>query len=122
MGPMRWRNSTPVIAGVVALVFVAVVVAATLFTLGGHGSGARARGPPARGPTVKPGVVPVANAALAPTEDGVAAALAAVAADPSLGRFGGRITDALTGKAVWSRLDDLPLVPASTNKVLTAAA
>ncbi len=52
----------------------------------------------------------------------MAAALGAVAADPNLGSLGGRITDALTGKAVWQVADDLPLVPASTNKVLTAAA
>ena len=35
---------------------------------------------------------------------------------------GGRITDAITGKELWQVADDLPLVPASTNKVLTAAA
>ena len=48
--------------------------------------------------------------------------LAPVAADPNLGRLGGRITDAITGKELWQVADDLPLVPASTNKVLTAAA
>jgi D-alanyl-D-alanine carboxypeptidase/D-alanyl-D-alanine-endopeptidase (penicillin-binding protein 4) len=45
-----------------------------------------------------------------------------VAADPNLGRLGGRITDAITGKELWQVADDLPLVPASTNKILTAAA
>ena len=48
--------------------------------------------------------------------------LAPVAADPNLGRLGGRITDAITGKELWQVADDMPLVPASTNKVLTAAA
>ncbi|MDQ2626374.1 MAG: D-alanyl-D-alanine carboxypeptidase/D-alanyl-D-alanine-endopeptidase, partial [Actinomycetota bacterium] len=41
---------------------------------------------------------------------------------PNLGRLTGRITDALTGKALWTQQEDLPMQPASTNKVLTAAA
>ncbi|MFZ1178239.1 MAG: D-alanyl-D-alanine carboxypeptidase/D-alanyl-D-alanine-endopeptidase, partial [Mycobacterium sp.] len=71
---------------------------------------------------VKPGLVPVSDTAETPSAAGVTAALAAVAADPNLGRLGGRITDALTGKELWQVADDLPLVPASTNKVLTSAA
>jgi len=71
---------------------------------------------------VKPGVTPVADTATAPSPTGVLAALAPAVADPNLGRLGGRITDALTGKELWRQLDDVPLVPASTNKVLTAAA
>ncbi|MGB3893333.1 MAG: D-alanyl-D-alanine carboxypeptidase/D-alanyl-D-alanine-endopeptidase, partial [Mycolicibacter sinensis] len=43
-------------------------------------------------------------------------------ADPNLGRLTGRITDALSGKALWTQQEDLPMQPASTNKVLTAAA
>ncbi|EUA24781.1 D-Ala-D-Ala carboxypeptidase 3 family protein [Mycobacterium xenopi 3993] len=41
---------------------------------------------------------------------------------PESGRLGGRITDAMTAKELWHQLDDVPLLPASTNKVLTAAA
>ncbi|SOJ57725.1 D-alanyl-D-alanine carboxypeptidase [Mycobacterium simulans] len=124
MGPKRWRKSTQVLIGVAVLAFVAVLVAAAaFFTTGGHGSsGARSPVPPPRPPTVKAGVTPVADTAVAPSAAGVAAALAAVAADPNLGKLGGRITDALTGDELWRQLDDLPLIPASTNKVLTAAA
>lgn len=124
MGPKRWRKSTQVFIGVAVLAFVAALVAAAaFFTTGGHGSGAaRSPVPPPRPPTVKPGVTPVADTAVAPSPTGVTAALAPAAADPNLGRLGGRITDALTGKELWRQLDDLPLVPASTNKVLTAAA
>jgi D-alanyl-D-alanine carboxypeptidase/D-alanyl-D-alanine-endopeptidase (penicillin-binding protein 4) len=71
---------------------------------------------------VKPGVVPVADTAETPSAGGLAAVLGPVAADPNLGRLGGRITDAITGKELWQMADDVPLVPASTNKVLTAAA
>jgi D-alanyl-D-alanine carboxypeptidase/D-alanyl-D-alanine-endopeptidase (penicillin-binding protein 4) len=64
----------------------------------------------------------VSDTAETATPGGVAATLAAVAADPNLGRLGARVTDAITGKELWQVADDLPLVPASTNKVLTAAA
>jgi D-alanyl-D-alanine carboxypeptidase/D-alanyl-D-alanine-endopeptidase (penicillin-binding protein 4) len=57
-----------------------------------------------------------------PTEAGLAATLAPQVADPNLGKLGGRITDAMTAKELWRQLDDVPLHPASTNKVLTAAA
>jgi serine-type D-Ala-D-Ala carboxypeptidase/endopeptidase (penicillin-binding protein 4) len=124
MGPTRWRKSTHVIVGLAVLAFVAAVVAAaTFFTTGGHGSSStHIPVPPPRPPVVKPGIVPVSDAAETPSTGGVAAALAAVAADPNLGRLGARITDAMTGKELWQVADDLPLVPASTNKTLTAAA
>lgn len=124
MGPTRWRKSTPVFVGLAVLAFVAAVVAAaTFFTTGGHGgSGARVAVPPPRPPVVKPGLVPVSDSAETPSVPGVAAALAPVVGDPNLGRLGGRITDAMTGKELWQVADDVPFVPASTNKVLTAAA
>jgi D-alanyl-D-alanine carboxypeptidase/D-alanyl-D-alanine-endopeptidase (penicillin-binding protein 4) len=124
MGSTRRRKSTQVLIGLAVLAFVAAVVAAaTFFTMGGHGAGAaHAPVPPPHPPTVKPGVVPVADTAETPSPPAVAATLAQVAADPNLGRLGGRITDATTGKELWQVADDVPLVPASTNKVLTAAA
>jgi D-alanyl-D-alanine carboxypeptidase/D-alanyl-D-alanine-endopeptidase (penicillin-binding protein 4) len=124
MGPTRRRKFIQVLIGLAVLVFVAAVVAAaSFFTTGGRGaSAAHTPVPPPRPPTVKPGVVPVADTAETPSPGGVAAALAPVAADPNLGRLGGRVTDAITGKELWRLADDLPLVPASTNKALTAAA
>ncbi len=124
MGRTRWRKSTQVFIGLAVLAFVAAVVAAaTFFTTGGHGSSnAHVPVPPPRAPVVKPGMVPVADTADTPSAAGLAAVLAPVAADPNLGRLGGRVTDAVTGKELWQVADDLPLVPASTNKVLTAAA
>ncbi|WP_139829597.1 D-alanyl-D-alanine carboxypeptidase/D-alanyl-D-alanine endopeptidase [Mycobacterium gastri] len=123
MGPKRWRKTTHMFIGVAVLAFVAAVVAAAaFFTTGSHGAGARPPVPPPRPPTVKPGVTPVADTAPAPSAAGVAAALAQAAADPNLGRLAGRVTDALTGQELWRQLDDLPLIPASTNKVLTATA
>ncbi|WP_156686448.1 D-alanyl-D-alanine carboxypeptidase/D-alanyl-D-alanine endopeptidase [Mycobacterium sp. Marseille-P9652] len=124
MGPTRWRKSTQVFIGLAVLAFVAAVVAAAMFfTTGGHGSGgAHAPIPPPHAPTVKPGVTPVSDTAEAPSPGGVAAVMAPVAGDPNLGKLGARVTDALTGKELWQVAGDLPLMPASTNKVLTAAA
>jgi serine-type D-Ala-D-Ala carboxypeptidase/endopeptidase (penicillin-binding protein 4) len=123
MSPTRWRKSTTVFVGLAVLAFVAAVVAAaTFFTTGGHGSsGARVPVPPPRPPVVKPGMVPVSDTAETPSVPGLAVVLAPVAADPNLGRLGGRVTDAMTGKELWQVASDLPLVPASTNKILTAA-
>lgn len=42
--------------------------------------------------------------------------------NPALGSFVGRITNASTGETVWSQEDNTPARPASTMKVLTAAA
>jgi serine-type D-Ala-D-Ala carboxypeptidase/endopeptidase (penicillin-binding protein 4) len=124
MGRTRWRKSTQVFVGLAVLAFVAAVVAAaTFFTTGVHGTGgAHVAVPPPRAPTVKPGMVPVADTAETPAPGALAAVLAPVAADPNLGRLAGRVTDAITGKELWQIADDVPLVPASTNKVLTAAA
>ncbi|WP_322860740.1 D-alanyl-D-alanine carboxypeptidase/D-alanyl-D-alanine-endopeptidase [Mycobacterium europaeum] len=124
MGPTRWQKSTHVFVGLAVLAFVAAVVAAaTFFTSAGHGgNSSHAPIPPPHAPAVKPGMVPVSDTAETPSPAGVTAALAPIAADPNLGRLGGRITDAITGKELWQVADDMPLVPASTNKVLTAAA
>ncbi|WP_156670204.1 MULTISPECIES: D-alanyl-D-alanine carboxypeptidase/D-alanyl-D-alanine-endopeptidase [unclassified Mycobacterium] len=124
MGPTRWQKSTHVFVGLAVLAFVAAVVAAaTFFTSAGHGgNNSHAPMPPPHAPTVKPGMVPVSDTAETPSPAGVAAVLGAVAADPNLGRLGARVTDALTGKELWQVANDMPLVPASTNKVLTAAA
>jgi D-alanyl-D-alanine carboxypeptidase/D-alanyl-D-alanine-endopeptidase (penicillin-binding protein 4) len=123
MARTRWRKSTQVILGFAVLAFAAAVVAAAAFFTTGHGTiGAHAPVPPPHAPTVKPGLVPAADTAATPSAGGLAVVLAQVAADPNLGRLGGRVTDAMTGAELWKMADDLPLTPASTNKVLTAAA
>lgn len=123
MNPIRWQKSYLVVGSAMLVFVVAVVEAATVFIVGDHStSGARSAVPSSRASTVKPALVPVTDTAVAPSVAGLAAALAAVLADPSLGRFGGRITDAMTAKELWQQQDDMPLVPASTNKILTTVA
>src|SRR5271155_599195 len=123
MRPTTWRTSTHLIVGVGVLAIVAALVAAAaLLTSSGRGASAHVPPPAPAARTPKPGVVPVADSAATPTKSGLAAALAAVVADPNLGKLGGRITDAMTGEELWSQFDDLLLQPASTNKTLTSAA
>lgn len=122
MQPTRWRHSSAhlgIAAAVLALA-AAVVVVAVVVLPDESGAGVRAVPPPVA--TAKPGVIPVSDDAPVPTGSALAAAMAPALADPNLGRLTGRITDALTGKALWTQQEDLPMQPASTNKVLTAAA
>jgi serine-type D-Ala-D-Ala carboxypeptidase/endopeptidase (penicillin-binding protein 4) len=123
MRPTQWRPSTHLIVGVGVLAIVAAVVAATaLLTASGRGAGVAQVPPPPPAVTAKPSIVPVADSAPMPTASALAAALAAAVADPNLGRLGGRVTDAMSGKELWQQLDDAPMQPASTNKTLTSAA
>lgn len=122
MRPTRWRRSTHVVVGLAVLLLVAVVVAVTAVLTGPTTGDAQAAKPVPAPATAKPAVVPVAESAPTPTDAGLAAALAPALADPNLGNLTGRITDALTGEAIWDQRPDVPMQPASTNKVLTAAA
>ena len=122
MRPTRWRRSTHVAVGVAVLLLVAAVVAAAAVLTTGQSTDAAAVKPAPAPATAKPGIVPVADSAPKPTPDRLAATLAPVLADPNLGNLTGRITDAMTGAQLWAQGADVPMQPASTNKVLTAAA
>ena len=123
MHPTQWRPSTHLMVGVGVLAIIAAVDAATaLFTGSGRGASGAQIPPPPPAVTAKPSIVPVAATAPVPTQSALAATLAPVVADPNLGKLGGRVTDAITGKELWSQLDDVLLQPASTNKTLTTAA
>ncbi|MCS5479661.1 D-alanyl-D-alanine carboxypeptidase/D-alanyl-D-alanine-endopeptidase [Corynebacterium sp. YIM 101645] len=52
----------------------------------------------------------------------LAARLTELGADPALGTVHGRVTDTVTGETVWDLNSGTPLQPASSTKVLTAAA
>lgn len=120
--PTRWRRSTYLLVGATVLLLVVVVVAAAALVAGRQTSEQLAVEPVPAPATADPGVKPVSDSADVPTADGLAAALRMVVADPNLGRFTGRITDAMTGEELWAQGASLPMQPASTNKVLTAAA
>jgi serine-type D-Ala-D-Ala carboxypeptidase/endopeptidase (penicillin-binding protein 4) len=122
MRPTRWRRSTHLVVGVAVLVLVAAVVAAAAVLTKRDSSDAKAVKPAPAAATAAPGVVPVADSATKPTSDRLATTLAPLVADPNLGALTGRITDAITGTQLWAQGADVPMQPASTNKVLTTAA
>lgn len=114
----RWAHVVLAVA-VIALVAAVVAVAAVLT----HGETSSAQAPPGHAlVTANPGVIPVSDSAGVPTAAGMIAALALPVADPNLGNVSGRVTDAKTGKQLWEFRSDVPLLPASTNKTLTAGA
>ena len=123
MRPTQWRRSTHVVIGVAVLLLVAAVVGmAGVLTTGNSTSDAQAVKPAPAAATAQPGILPVADSATKPTPDRLAATLAPLVADPNLGALTGRITDAITGAQLWAQGADMPMQPASTNKLLTTAA
>ena len=124
MRPTQWRRSTHVLIGVAVLAVVAVVVAAAALLTAGEQStsGAVQVMPAPAAVSAKPAVAALADDAPQPTPPGMTATLAPALANPDLGAFTGRVTDALTGTQLWEQGSMLPMQPASVTKVLTAAA
>jgi len=123
MRPTKWRRSTHVLIGVAVLVVVAAVVAVgSVVTSGGPSTNAAPIKPRPALVAVEPRISALPESAPKPTPDRMAATLAPLVADPNLGILTGRVTDAMTGTQLWAQGASLPMQPASTNKVLTAAA
>jgi D-alanyl-D-alanine carboxypeptidase/D-alanyl-D-alanine-endopeptidase (penicillin-binding protein 4) len=116
--PRRGSHALLAVA-VIALVTVVVAAAALLTTGGRSNASVPAPRPPA---AAKPALIPVSDSAGVPSTAGMTAALAAAVANPNLGNLTGRISDAKTGAQIWEQQADVPMQPASTNKILTAAA
>ncbi len=119
----RRRVWTGVSAGLVVVVAAVAVVLVTVkpWTEEFRHGGLKIAAPPA---PVKPiaQVAPAPPSAPEPSPAGLAAALGPVVTNPDLGGFSGSVTDAETGTVLWSADPDKPVIPASTAKVLTAAA
>ncbi len=122
MRPTQWRRSTHFVVGVAVLLVVAAVVAFAAVITGRQSSQAAALPPVPASATASPGITPVADSAQKPTPDKLAATLGMTLADPNLGNFTGRITDAATGAQLWAQGADVPMQPASVTKVLTTSA
>ena len=120
---MRWRRSAHLLTVTAVMAAVAAVLAVAALVTGGQpaisGTAVAAAPPPA---TADPPLAAVSDSAPTPTAAGLAAALAPALANRDLGRLGGRVTDALTGRQLWEQGSTIPLQPASTNKLLTATA
>lgn len=104
------------------LVIAVVAVGALATSSGAPTTVAQAVRPQPAPVTAKSEVTPLADSAPVPTAAGLTATLAPLAANPDLGAITGRVTDAMTGRELWALGANVPMQPASTNKVLTAAA
>jgi len=111
-----------------------VVVLVVLAVAGGAGGAVALAGPglverwglvapaPAPLPPVPaPALRPLPPDAPIPTPEGLAAVLDEPAVDMP-GKFAGVVLDAATGRELWGHTPERPLVPASTAKLITAAA
>jgi serine-type D-Ala-D-Ala carboxypeptidase/endopeptidase (penicillin-binding protein 4) len=118
---MRMRYTAPLLAAVVTV--VAVIVA--LVTRGG-GTAAPALPtiPVVATASPRPAVLnPLPSNAPTPAAVGVAHDLAKAARDPGFdGQLDGEVLDPSSGTVLWARGADVPQPPASTTKLLTAAA
>nr|WP_315771788.1 D-alanyl-D-alanine carboxypeptidase/D-alanyl-D-alanine-endopeptidase [Rhodococcus kroppenstedtii] len=117
----RLRSRWGIAAVVVVLIAGIVGVAAVTPTFTEPESPAVAA--PEPDPVVAtPAVSPVPADAPRPDPAALAATLAAPLRNPDLGRFTGSVADAITGEVLWSVDPDAAMTPASTTKILTAAA
>ncbi|MFD6858117.1 D-alanyl-D-alanine carboxypeptidase/D-alanyl-D-alanine-endopeptidase [Rhodococcus sp. NPDC060090] len=118
----RKRRSFRILLGIWIAGFLALVVGGA-FAVYDVRSTASASVVPAPAPVIAtPQVVAVVDSAPEPTPAGLAAALDAAVANPGLGAFTGSVTDTATGTVLWSHEPERPMTPASTTKLLTAAA
>lgn len=114
-GKKLWWSVT---AGVVGL---AVAGVAGFGVLVQHHYGDLTHGPAYVVEAPAPALVP-AEAEAGVDNTALAARLDELGADPALGTLHGRVTDTVTGETVWALNPGTPLQPASSTKVLTAAA
>jgi D-alanyl-D-alanine carboxypeptidase/D-alanyl-D-alanine-endopeptidase (penicillin-binding protein 4) len=127
--PETKRRRRPVLITLIALVAVVGIAAGVVFgvpglsdKLGLTSEDAVAIDPPAAPVTFTPGLRGPDTAAPAPTPQGVAAALAGPMSDGALGTISGVVLDPATGQTLFERDGATAKVPASTGKLLTAAA
>ncbi|MET9231508.1 D-alanyl-D-alanine carboxypeptidase/D-alanyl-D-alanine-endopeptidase [Lentzea sp. NPDC003310] len=108
---------------VLSLVVVAALAGATVYAVNEFGgTQAVQTRPPAAPANVQPLVKAAGAGAPAPTPAGVSQALAGPAGNGALGTLTGSVIDPASGAALWQQGDTTPATPASSLKILTAAA
>ncbi len=123
------KNRRPLLIAAIAIVAVIGIAAGVVFgvpglsdKLGLTGEPAVAIEPPPGPVSFTPGLSAPDAAAPAPTAQGVAAALEGPMADAGLGNVTGVVIDPGTGQPLYERGGGEAITPASTGKLLTAAA
>ncbi|MFD4644122.1 D-alanyl-D-alanine carboxypeptidase/D-alanyl-D-alanine-endopeptidase [Lentzea sp. NPDC058436] len=108
---------------VLSLLVVAALAGATVYAVNEFGGTKAIETRPPAAPAVVQPLVKAANAGgPAPTAAGVQQALAGPAGNGALGTLTGSVIDPASGAALWQRGDTTPATPASSLKILTAAA
>ncbi|MEU7475174.1 D-alanyl-D-alanine carboxypeptidase/D-alanyl-D-alanine-endopeptidase [Lentzea sp. NPDC042327] len=117
------KKSRKPLAVVLALVVVAALAGATVYAVNElGGTEAVETKPPAAPVNVQPLVKPISAQGPAPTPQGIRQALAGPAASGALSPLTGSVVDPSAGTVLWQQGDTTPATPASSLKVLTAAA
>lgn len=123
------KRRRPLLITAIAVVAVIGVAAGVIFGVPGLSDrlGITGEDPvairPAPGPVAyTPGLKPPDATAPAPTRQGVESALAGPIADPALGTVTGVVIDPTSGETLYERDAATAITPASTGKILTAAA
>ncbi|WP_191302491.1 D-alanyl-D-alanine carboxypeptidase/D-alanyl-D-alanine endopeptidase [Lentzea cavernae] len=117
------KKSRKPLVVVLSLLVVAALAGATVYAVNEFG-GTKAieTRPPAPPAVVQPLVKAATAGGPAPTPAGVQQALAGPSGNGALGTLTGSVIDPASGAALWQRGDTTPATPASSLKILTAAA
>ncbi|MEU0882879.1 D-alanyl-D-alanine carboxypeptidase/D-alanyl-D-alanine-endopeptidase [Lentzea sp. NPDC005914] len=118
--PKKGRKSLVVVLG---LFVVAALAGASIYAVNEFGGPAPiVTKPPAAPANVQPLVKAATAGAPAPSPAGVKAALTGPAGNSALGTLNGTVVDPSSGTVLWQQGDTTPSTPASSLKILTAAA
>ncbi|WP_112262610.1 D-alanyl-D-alanine carboxypeptidase/D-alanyl-D-alanine endopeptidase [Lentzea terrae] len=118
--PKKGRKPLAVVLG---LLVVAALAGASIYAVNEFGGPAAIQTkPPAAPANVQPLVKAATAGAPAATAAGVRAALAGPAGNSALGTLNGTVVDPASGAVLWQQGDTTPSTPASSLKILTAAA
>lgn len=118
--PKKGRKPLAVVLG---LLVVAALAGASIYAVNEFGGPAAIETkPPASPANVQPLVKAATAGAPAATPAGVQAALAGPAGNSALGTLNGTVVDPASGTVLWQQGDTTPSTPASSLKILTAAA
>ncbi|GAB1514902.1 D-alanyl-D-alanine carboxypeptidase/D-alanyl-D-alanine endopeptidase [Actinophytocola sp. KF-1] len=123
------KSRKPLLIAAISLVAVVAIAAGVVFgvpglsdKLGITGEDPVAIDPPPGPVTYTPSLHGPDAAAPAPTRQGIEQALAGPMSDPALGNVNGVVIDPATGETLYEKNADGAITPASTGKILTAAA
>jgi D-alanyl-D-alanine carboxypeptidase/D-alanyl-D-alanine-endopeptidase (penicillin-binding protein 4) len=128
--PKTKTKRKPLLIAAIAVVAVLALAAGAVFAVPGLSAKLGltsaeddvAIAPPAPPVAFDPGLQAPGSDAPAPTPEGVSAALAGPTSAGELGTLTGVVFDPLAKETLWENNPTTPLVPASTGKLLTAAA